>query len=219
MRLLRRYTPRNDKLMEKSYIEPLTKAGLSYSQSEVYEILLKNGPLKAGKIYQKSDLKRSLVYKELDDLLKLGLIEKLEDKGKVAVFAPLHPSKLHSLVEQQQHKLKTAELLLDGVLGQMASDFNLVSGMPGVLFFEGVEGAIKVLNDSLTSTTEILSYIDNEAVSKYGADINKAYVAKRHKSKIRKKMKMMNLLNKNILINFFALTSGNAGTVTADLLD
>lgn len=171
-----------------SYTTSLVQAGLSYGQARVYEILLKNGPLKAGKIHQKSDLKRGLVYKALDELVEMGLATKQDSPGKVSIFTAEHPGKVKLIAEQREEKAKTAQLILDGILGQMTSDFNLISGAPSIRFYEGLEGAKKVANDSLGATTEILSYIDNEAVNKYLADFNKSYIAKRNKLAIKKRM-------------------------------
>lgn len=170
-----------------TYTASLAQAGLSYSQARVYELLLKNGPLKAGKIHAKSDLKRGLVYKALDELVELGLVIKQEDIGKVAIFTAEHPAKIKSLAEKQEDKAKTAQLVLDGILGEMISDFNLVSGKPNIRFYEGLEGVKKVLADTLTSRTEIYSYADIEAIVKYIATINHDYVAKREKLNIKKK--------------------------------
>ena len=171
-----------------TYLTSLAQAGLTYSQAQVYEILLKNGPLKAGKIHQKTDLKRGLIYKMLDELVALGLVKRNQTLGKVDVFEPEHPAKLKDLAEKQEAKAKTAQLVLDGVLGQMTSDFNLVSGLPGVQIYEGTDGAKKILADSLQATSEIYSYIDNEAVNKLYPEINKEYVSQRNKEGLKKKM-------------------------------
>jgi sugar-specific transcriptional regulator TrmB len=169
-----------------SYLASLSQAGLTYTQAKIYELLLKNGPLKAGKIHQKTDLKRGLVYKVLEELVDLGMVNKKEP-GKVAIFEAEHPAKLKDLAEKQEQKAKTAQLVLDGLLGQMISEFNLVSGRPGVQFFEGKEGIKRVLEDSLTSRTEIYSYADIDAINKYINDLNMDYVAKREKLKLKKK--------------------------------
>lgn len=131
------------------YINSLSQAGLSYAQAEVYEILIKNGPLKAGKIHNKTDLKRGLVYKVLEELIEMGLVSKKEEAQKVAVFEPLHPVKLKDIAQKAEDKAKTAQLVLDGVLGKIISDFNLISGKPGVQFFEGVLGLEKIYKDIL----------------------------------------------------------------------
>lgn len=170
------------------YLQPLVAAGLEPDQAQVYEILLKNGPLKAGKVAQRSSLKRGLVYKILDELADLGLVIKNEPPGKIAVFEPAHPLKVKEFAEAREQKLKTAQLALDGILGNLTSDYNLALGKPGIQFFEGKDGVAKVANDSLTSTTEILSYLDNEAINKYIPDINKEYIQKRNRLKISKRM-------------------------------
>lgn len=169
------------------YEQPLVAAGLEPDQAEIYEILLKNGPLKAGKIALKSPLKRGLVYKILDELVNLGLVIKNEPTGKVAVFEPAHPLKVKELAETKEQKLKTAQLALDGILGQLTSDYNLALNKPGIQFYEGEEGIKKVLNDSLTSKSEIYSYADIEAINKYIPELNKEYVKKRERLKIKKR--------------------------------
>jgi sugar-specific transcriptional regulator TrmB len=166
----------------------MVAAGLEPDQAIIYELLLKYGPLKAGKIALKSPLKRGLVYKILDELVDLGLVIKNEPTGKVAVFEPVHPLKLKDIAESKEQKLKTAQLALDGIMGQLSSDYNFALGKPGIQIFEGREGILKVANDSLTSKTEIYSYIDNEAVNKFIPDINKEYVKKRDRLDIHKKM-------------------------------
>ena len=174
------------------YLQTLVAAGLEPDQAQVYEILLKSGPLKAGKIAQKSPLKRGLVYKILDELVSLGLVIKNEPSGKVATFEPAHPLKIKEFAESREAKLKTAQLALDGIIGQLTSDYNLTLGKPGIQFYEGKEGVSRVANDSLGSKTEILSYLDNEAINKYIPDINKDYIQKRNRMKIAKRMIAVN---------------------------
>jgi len=177
-----------EKKQPTQYLQPLVAAGLEPDQAQVYELLLKNGPLKAGKVAQKSTLKRGLIYKILEELVEVGLVIKNEPLGKIAIFEPAHPLKVKEFAEAREAKLKTAQLSLDGILGNLTSDYNLALGKPGIQFYEGKEGVAKVANDSLTSKTEILSYLDNEAINKYIPDINKEYIQKRNRMKIVKKM-------------------------------
>src|SRR3989338_135756 len=169
------------------YELPLVAAGLEPDQAQIYEILLKNGPLKAGKVALKSTLKRGLVYKILDELVELGLVIKNEPAGKVAIFEPAHPLKIKEFAEAKEAKLKTAQLALDGILGNLTSDYNLALNKPGVQFFEGMDGIKKILDDSLASKTEIYSYADIESINKYIPDLNREYVAKRERLKIKKR--------------------------------
>ena len=168
------------------YEETLKHAGLSKDQASIYEILVKNGALTAGELSTKSPLKRGLVYMILGQLETMGLVSKSSTK-KITSFEPAHPIRLKELAEQKEIEARNAQIAVSGILNQLSSDFNLSSGKPGVLFYEGIEGAKKVLADSLESRTEIYSYVDIEAVSKFIGDINKKYVSKREALKIKKK--------------------------------
>ena len=174
------------------YEQFLTETGLSAHQAAIYEILIKNGPLRAGKIAQKSPLKRGLVYKTLDELVELDLIEKQEASGKVAEFTPKHPLKLQELSEKREQQARDAQLALSGVLSSLISDFNLISDKPGVLFFEGDDGIRRVAEDSLTAKTEIYSYADVEAVETYAHRLNVDYIARRRRMHIKKKVLVTN---------------------------
>ncbi|MBI2356061.1 MAG: hypothetical protein HYV13_02560 [Candidatus Doudnabacteria bacterium] len=175
-------------LSRNQYLQTLVATGLEPDQAQIYEILLKNGPLKAGKVAQKSTLKRGLVYKILDELVNLGLVIKNEPTGKVAMFEPAHPLKIKAFAESKEQKIKTAQLALDGILGNLTSDYNLALNKPGMQFYEGIDGALKILNDSLNAKTEIYSYMDNETVNKYQPKINDEYVKKRNRLKVKKKI-------------------------------
>jgi sugar-specific transcriptional regulator TrmB len=170
-----------------SYSNTLTQAGLALDQATIYELLIQNGAMPAGKISQKTPLKRGLVYKVLDELIAMGLVLKKEVPGKVALFEPAHPLKLKELAEKKEEQAKNAQNVLNGVLGALTSSYNLVSGKPGVLFYEGLDGVSKVLDDSLESKTEILSYVDIEAIVKNIDSINKAYATKRERLQIKKR--------------------------------
>lgn len=170
-----------------SYISSLQLAGLTPEQAEIYQVLLKNGPLPAGKIHQKTPYKRGLVYKLLDSMVESGVVIKRTDLAKIAIFEPAHPLRLKELAETKEKEAKQAQSALTGIIDQMTSEFNLVSGKPGVQFFEGLEGVKKVLANSLSSRSEIYTYADIEAIVKYIDKINQEYVERRERLKIKKK--------------------------------
>jgi len=129
------------------YKETLVSIGLSYEEAEVYTILLKNGPLAASAINKETLIKRGLVYKTLDRLVKLGLVKKREEEGKVALFIPNHPSHLTEVLDEKQRTLEASRASLDATLRNMSSDYNLSSGKPGIQFFEGVSGMKNIYSD------------------------------------------------------------------------
>lgn len=164
----------------------LIKIGLSEGEALVYGYLLENGESTAGQIIKKLPLKRGLVYNILKNMVQNGLVQQFE-KNKVANFRLEHPSKLQNLIQKKFQETSQTQEILKNILPLLASQYTLVHHRPTVHYFEGLEGIEKVLEDSLTSKTEILSYADIESINKYIAGINKSYVKKREKLGIKKR--------------------------------
>lgn len=131
------------------YEQSLLQVGLTKDQATIYETLVKNGPSPASKIARKTPLSRPLVYKILGELMEMELVDKKEEEGKVSVFAPAHPLKLKDFVEKKIEHANNAKTALEGVIGKLSSDFNLISGRPGVRFLDGLEGMRKIYDDIL----------------------------------------------------------------------
>lgn len=170
------------------YQQALTLAGLTQDQAVIYEFLLKNGKLTARKISQNTPYKRSLVYKYLEDLVKKGLVMRHDEIGKVSVFEPVHPLKLKDFAEKQEEQAKNAQQALDAVLGQMTSDFNLISGRPGVRFFEGKNGIIKIYEEMLAHGQNIESIEDKGEMAAFIPDYVKEFIKKRIKKGLRNRV-------------------------------
>lgn len=170
------------------YLQSLVSAGFTGDQALVYETLLRLGKSKASKIAQATPIKRSLVYKLLGDLVDFGVVLKVEPAGKVATFEPAHPAKLKEFVDRREQEAKNAQAVLEGLLGQMTSDYNLALGRPGVRFFEGLSGIQKVGFDSLSAKTEILAYVDSETLNREYPELNKEYGTTRKKKHLKKKI-------------------------------
>lgn len=166
----------------------LIEAGLSEEQSAIYSALLDKGPLKAGAISSWTGIKRGLIYKVLDQLENMGLVTQKGGDGTVAIFSPNHPSRLSEIMEQKEKAMALSKETVSFSLGALSSKFNLLSGKPNVQFYEGKEGVQKVLEDTLNTKDEILTYVDMEIVEKHFKEINDKYVEKRGKMGIKKRL-------------------------------
>jgi sugar-specific transcriptional regulator TrmB len=166
----------------------LIQAGLSEEQSQTYQALLDKGPQRASDLSKWTGIKRGLIYKVLEQLESIGLVSKKGGPGTVAVFSPSHPSLLLTNIERKEKEIALNKEMLASSIGSLSSKYNLIIGKPNVQFFEGEDGVAKVANDSIYSKSEILSYIDNEAVNKYMSDLNKKYVSERKNLNLKKKM-------------------------------
>lgn len=168
------------------YKDILLQLGLSANEAIVYEFLLKSGESPAGLIIKKTPLKRGVIYNALADLEKKELISR-RTKNKIAWFSPNHPEKLREYMESKQEEIKKAKQTLEANLDALTSHFQLISGRPGVRVYEGREGLIKTLNDSLSAKTEILTYADIAGMEKYLGRDNDKYVRQRKKLGLKKR--------------------------------
>lgn len=166
----------------------LSELGLTPNQSRAYQLLLEKGPQKASDVAQTTGMKRALVYRTLDELVELGCAERDEHIGKVLHYTATHPSALRILAEKRVADAGRTLSGLDAQLGALSSLYNLTKGKPGVEFYEGVEGARRVLWDSLTSTEEIWTYADVDTVDAHIGDLNREYVEQRLRRKIGKRI-------------------------------
>ncbi len=171
--------------MENSILKQL---GLDANQILIYEYLLEASASKASIIAKNTPLKRGLVYKTLDELVELQIIEKDDPEGAVSIFTPLHPSALKSLAESKVRQAQNTQNHLDSDIGNLVSMYNLANNKPGIEFYEGLSGIQKVINDTLKSKTTIQTYADMEQIEKYIKKINDEYAARRDRLDLRKKV-------------------------------
>ncbi len=170
------------------YEQHLQLTGLTGDQAIVYETLLREGALRASVLARKTPLKRGLAYKVLESLVALELVEKMKQQGDVATFSAKHPSLLGALVERRERAVTEARASVETIMPSLVSAYNLVSGMPGVRFYEGMEGVERVLRESLEAQGMIRTYVDHDAVEQYVHDINASYVRERIRRNIPKRL-------------------------------
>lgn len=170
------------------YETTLIQAGLNPEQAAVYEVLLKIGPSPARKISQNSPYKRSLVYKILDELVALNLASKKDEVGKISMFEPAHPMKLKELTEKKAEAAKQAQSALDSVLSDLTLAYGMISGRPGVKFYEGRDGIIKIYEEILKSGSPIDSIEDKGEMAAFIPEYFPQFIKKRVKLGIRNRV-------------------------------
>jgi HTH-type transcriptional regulator, sugar sensing transcriptional regulator len=189
------------------YKDLFIQCGLNPNEAVVYEYLIKNGESPASDIIKKTPLKRGVTYNVLAGLVKKGLVIESRKK-KIAYFSPEHPDKLTDYLSGQGGNIQKAQKDLNANISDITSQFRLVSGKPGVKFFEGINGIKKVLEDSLTSKSPIDTYADIEAIVKYIDKINREYVKERDKLDIKKRAVILDsIFSRNYLKNYHRETT------------
>jgi len=177
-------------MVKAKYLDSLVQIGLTDKEARVYEALLTIPEASIGQLAMRTvGVTRPNLYPLLRSLSKKGLVIEAV-KGKIKIFRAEPPQKLAEFIEKRKQEYKEAQMSYQLVLPQLTSDFNLASGKPNVQFFEGRTGTEKVIFDSLTSKTEVLQYVDHDAVNIHLAELNKRYVAERKRKGVKKKILM-----------------------------
>jgi HTH-type transcriptional regulator, sugar sensing transcriptional regulator len=170
--------------------DQLQKFGLTKTQSNVLDYLLEHGEAKARDIAKSINQPRGVVYKATEELLALELVEKIEKTKEVARFRATHPRALEKILEMKDRELEQNKKIFEEVLPSLVSNYNLTLNKPGVKFYEGKEGMEKILDDTLTSQTEILLFINTNSLKEEEKfkEINEAYKIKRMRKNVEKRI-------------------------------
>jgi len=168
----------------------LKTLGLTNTQSKILDTLLEHGEKKARDIAKTIRQPRGAVYKVLEELIDLSLVNKVERDKKITTFRAEHPRNLEQIIKQKEFILNQKKKLLEEILPGIISNYNLTLNKPGIRFYEGESGLNKVLEDTLTSKTDILQMINIHALKNETAfrQINEDYKYKRKRKEIKKKI-------------------------------
>ena len=170
------------------YENILQKTDLTPTQAEIMDYLLQIEEAKASVIATKIKRSRAIVYRDLEELVDLGVVKKKEKANQVTTFQAEHPSKLEKLMEKREKELENDKKEFSNFLPDLISAYNLAHNRPGVKFYEGEEGIKKVLEDTLSSKTEIYTVANPGALQGNLAKINQNYVKKRLEKGVKKKL-------------------------------
>lgn len=151
----------------------LVQFDLIGKKADVYLAILELGSGTVIEIAKKSEVKRTTVYDILLDLEKTGLIYQTTKESK-RLFVAEDPEKL-------KKKLEEKERILDEMLPQLRSFYNIKGIKPKIKFYEGKEGLRQVYLDTLNYGGEILAFASEDVVKVLGMDWANDYLAKRVK--------------------------------------
>lgn len=164
----------------------LEQTGLNKNEAITYLALLKSWTDMVWNIIRKTNLPRATVYDSLERLLKKTVISKSSKQWTVSYTAE-PPQVLQYLLEKKKDEIWYVENSLNKILPELKSLYNPYSILPWIKFYEWIEWIEKVLNDSLTSTEVIYTYVNVDWMDKYIKEINDKYLENRKKMKVFKK--------------------------------
>ena len=138
-------------MQDLNLLDVLKEIGLSDKEAQVYLTLLELNESLPSTISRKSGIKRPTVYVILEQLKERGIVSHFK-KGKLLFYRAADP---HAILDDQTRKLEDFK----GVLPDLMNLKTRFGATPQMSIFEGKEGIIQVMEDSLTAQSgEILCW-------------------------------------------------------------
>lgn len=143
--------------------DALERLGLPKKEAACYFALLELGigsPVSV--IAKRAQVNRTTCYDLLDALEQKGLIIAKTIGGQKR-FEALPPAKLAAYLKEQSEKFSRMAKETEALLPELNAHYRGSSGRPRVYFYEGEEGLIRVYEETLNSSEEILAYASDQA--------------------------------------------------------
>ncbi len=131
----------------------LEKAGLSPNEVKCYLVLLKIGFASANEISRESGVHRVSVYDALRGLREKGLISQITKANKL-LFEAGSPDKIFEIIEKKEDELQKARELVPDLMNLFIEE----KQKQEIRSFKGISGIKTILNEILTSKTEVLDF-------------------------------------------------------------
>lgn len=143
-------------------IDKLLKLGLSQKEAAIYMASMELGVASpVSTIARKAKINRTTAYDILDIMSKKGIIVSYTHK-KHRYYEALPPAKLVAYLKEESNKYSRLADEASALLPELNTHYR-VSGRPRIYFYEGEEGLIRVYEETLTSSEEILAYASDQA--------------------------------------------------------
>lgn len=149
----------------------LEQLGLTGKKADIYLAALELGSAPTTDIAKKAGIKRTTCYDIILDLKKEGLIFQTI-KGKRRFFIAENPEKMLK-------KMKEKEKIFSEILPQLKSIYNVTGRKPKISFYEGKQGLIEMIDDTLKYKGPIYAFASEEIVQILGKQWAESYWKKR----------------------------------------
>lgn len=128
--------------------DTLAKLGIHGKQARFYLASLELGEASVHQVARKAAISRTTAYDVLAKLLHAGLVTQVQKAGRTQVIAEDPARLLHMLDDRRR--------MLEDILPELRSIFNVSIVKPRIRFYEGLDGIKTVLYDTLTCQSKEL---------------------------------------------------------------
>lgn len=135
----------------------LESLGLETIEAQVYETALALGTVPASIIANRLGIPRSSARYTCERLIKKGLmIGSIE--GNTKIYTVENPTKLYSLVIEQEEALEKKREQLGGVVKDFQKLYNPYTSLPKVTFYEGTDGIDRLLEEITEKSANCVTF-------------------------------------------------------------
>jgi len=140
-----------------SIIKFLSTLGLSFEQSKIYISLLDEPGVTILELSRNSKISRTNVYRIVEDLVGMGLIDQILRDGKKMLF-PVGAHKLELIVKEHESKVELMRNILPELSALITSSETINQSGTKVQLYKGVEGVKQMVWNTLRSNKECIGY-------------------------------------------------------------
>lgn len=168
-------------------INILKNIGFSEKEAKIYITLLELNEALPSSISRKSSIKRSTTYQILSQLQKRGIVSSIK-KHSSLYFQAVEPKTFLDGKREEYSTLKQSIDDLEHALPELLNLHGKYTATPQMSVFKGPEGLIQIMEDTLTTSTEILCWANiTMSVHTILEDYYPAYIKKKIKKGIKLK--------------------------------
>lgn len=145
-------------------IQELKILGFSENEAQVYLELLGLGQAPASLLARKTGIKRVTVYAVLQTLKEKKVITSIE-RNKITFFATLDPQRLLERSEEMVREELVKKTVAEKMLPMLQEISGKTMNRPKVQFFEGAQGVLDILEETLNAKSSTKAFITTQNIS------------------------------------------------------
>jgi len=142
--------------------DSLVQLGFRDKEVPIFLALVQSGPQPVSVVTKKTRLNRSTVYGVLESLVGRGFVSRVL-KDNVQYYCAVSGNKLLELLKVRKSELERQERNLTSALPQLMGMMNLYLEKPKVSYFEGAQGVMIAMEETLKSNDTLLCYCPLDA--------------------------------------------------------
>lgn len=163
--------------------QKLNLLGLTDKQTEIYLLLLKQGATSLLQLSRLSAINRTTIYRVVEDLKKINLIEEILDDRGVKVKA-VKPENLQLLLAQKETELTNLKTNLPGLINDLSAIKDQPSQSTQVIYFRGLNGLKQLLWNILKAKGESVGY----GYADWNQSIGREFAEKLRAERVKRKI-------------------------------